>query len=132
MAKDFYDEFNTQTILSRECVAKLDEELRQEVSKGSPAEAAFSNYKDTINKLLGAQGTSLEAARQDNPNFIYLEAAVDMQQFQALLGQTTAAVQCASKAAADAEAAKAQGEQVRGDWEPPAEDEEPETALDYQ
>lgn len=49
-----------------------------------------------------------QAAARDNPGFIYIDAALDTQQFEALLGQTAAAAQCASKAAAAAEAAKAQ------------------------
>lgn len=73
----------------------------------------------------------LQAARKDNPGFIYIEAATDLQQFQDLLSQTAAAAQCASTTAAAAEAAKASGEEIKGTWEPPPADAHPETDEDY-
>eukprot|EP00775_Hariotina_reticulata_P012230 gene12230-12368_t len=132
MGKDFFDDFNTKVVVDDTCIAKLNDLLIQLTDDGRDNESAFTLYVESLQKMLSEQSTNLQAALADNPGFIYVEAAADIGRFKELMCQTATAALSASKSAAEAEVAKAQGvDAVPGTWVPPPADVHPETDLDY-
>lgn len=127
---DFFDDFSTKAVLSEACIARLNDLLVALSSEGSAPQAGQARYAELLKALLAEQGADLEGARAANPGFAYVEAALDAEAFKGLLAQTAAAAECATKAAAEAELAKAQGEEAKGTWSPPPADADPETGED--
>ena len=79
-------------------------------------------------ELAAGRYGSIEEAKDAHPLDPYLRAATDPQALEAMRSEAAAAAKCA----ADAEAERGGAKDGKGTWEPPPDDEEPETAQDYE
>jgi hypothetical protein len=80
-----------------------------------------------LTEMVAGRYPSLEAAQAAHPLDPYLRAAADAGALESMRAEAAAAARCA------AELQQQGGEKDgKGTWEPPPEDEEPETAQDYE
>jgi hypothetical protein len=77
-----------------------------------------------LTEMAAGRYPSLEAAQAAHPLDPYLRAAGDADALESMRAEAAAAAKCAAE--------KGAGEGGKGTWEPPPEDEEPETAQDYE
>jgi hypothetical protein len=132
---DFFDEFGKGEGLftSEEEHARI----REVLLAGAPtpggdgdATAATSlqnRFCAVLNEMAAGKYPSLEAAQVAHPLDPYLRAAQDPAALESMRAEAAAASKCA-ELQKEGEAAAG----GKGTWEPPPEDEEPETAQDYE
>ena len=125
---DFFDDFGKGEGLftSEEDHSRIRELLLREGGDGDNASLA-TKLAALLTELCASRYATLEAAQAAHPIDPYLRALRDPAALEAMRREAAAAAKCAEDNAKGETAAAGKGQ-----WEPPPEDEDPETAQDME